>query len=96
MVLMKNSVDPDQLASEEASSADLDLHCFQKREYYFERVMLTVHLIRSSSTPDRWQSKMLILLTKVDQKSLETEVLIAICCLTCDKWQSKRLFSSDF
>ena len=30
-------------------------------------------------TPDRWQSKMLILLTNIDQKSLEIEFSIAIC-----------------
>ena len=35
---------------------------------------------------------MLILSTKVVQKSLETEFLIAIGCLTGDKWQSKTLF----
>ena len=39
---------------------------------------------------------MLILLTNVDQKSFETEFLIAICRLTDDKWQLKTLFSSDF
>ena len=43
-------------------------------------------------TPDRRQSKTLILLTNVDHKWLETEFLIAICCLTDDKWQSKTLF----
>ena len=35
---------------------------------------------------------MLILSPHVDQKSLETEFSIAICCLTGDKWQSKTLF----
>ena len=35
---------------------------------------------------------MLILLTNVDQKSLETECSIAICRPTGDKWQSKTLF----
>ena len=38
------------------------------------------------------QSKMLILSTNVDQKSLETEFLIAICRPTGDKWQSKTPF----
>ena len=37
------------------------------------------------NTPDRLQSKTLILWTDVDQKKLETEFLIA-------KWQSKTLF----
>ena len=32
----------------------------------------------------------------VDQKSLETEFLIAICRHTGDKWQSKTLFISIF
>ena len=32
----------------------------------------------------------------VDQKSLETEFLIAICRPTGDKWQSKTLFISIF
>ena len=35
---------------------------------------------------------MLILSTNVDLRSLETEFLIAICCPTGDKWQSKMLF----
>ena len=46
----------------------------------------------SISTPDRWQSKTLILLTNVDQKSLKTEFSIVICRLTDDKWQSKHCF----
>ena len=46
----------------------------------------------SGITPDRWQSKTLMLSTNVDQKLLKTEFLIAICCLTGDKWQSKTLF----
>ena len=33
-----------------------------------------------------------ILLTNVDQRSLETEFLIAVRCLVGDKWQSKTLF----
>ena len=37
-----------------------------------------------------------ILSRYVDQKSLETEFLIAICRHTGDKWQSKTLFLSIF
>ena len=48
------------------------------------------------NTPDRGQSKTLILSMKVDQKSLETEFLIAICRPTGDKWQSKTLFLAIF
>ena len=40
---------------------------------------------------ERRQSKTLILSTNVDQKSLETEFLTAICRPTGDKWQSKTL-----
>ena len=47
-------------------------------------------------TPDRWQSKQLILSTNVDQKSLETEFLIAICHSTGDKCQSKTMFLVKF
>ena len=43
-------------------------------------------------TPDRRQSKTLILSTKVDETSLETEVTIAFCRPTGDKLQSKTLF----
>ena len=43
-------------------------------------------------TPDRRQSKMLILSMNLDRKSLDTEILIAICRPTGDKWQSKTLF----
>ena len=35
---------------------------------------------------------MLILSTNVDQKSLETELLIAICRPTGDKWHQKHCF----
>ena len=35
---------------------------------------------------------MSILSNKVDQESLETEFLIAFCCQSGDKWQSKTLF----
>ena len=38
------------------------------------------------------QSKMLIISTNVDKKSLETEFLIAVCCPTGNKWLSKTLF----
>ena len=44
-------------------------------------------------TPDRQQSKTLILLTNVDQTLLETEFSIAISRPTGDKWQWKSLFS---
>ena len=37
-----------------------------------------------------------ILSRKVDQKSIETVFLIAICCPTGDTWQSKTLFLSIF
>ena len=47
-------------------------------------------------TPDRRQSKKLILLTSIDQKSLETEFWIAICRQTGDKCQSKTLFLAIF
>ena len=39
---------------------------------------------------------MLILSMNVDQKSLETEFLIAICRQTSNKWQSKTLFLAIF
>ena len=39
---------------------------------------------------------MLILSTKVDQKSLETEFSIAICHPTGDKMKSKKLFLKIF
>ena len=45
---------------------------------------------------DRRQSKTVILSTIVDQKSLETEISIAICRQTGDKWQSKTLFLAIF
>ena len=47
-------------------------------------------------TPGRRQSKMSILSTNKDQKSLETEFSIAICHLIGDKWQSKTLFLAIF
>ena len=40
--------------------------------------------------------KLLTILTNVDQKSLETEFLIAICRPAGDKWQSKTLFLTIF
>ena len=39
---------------------------------------------------------MSILSTNIDQKSLETEFLIAICRQTDNKWQSKTLFLAIF
>ena len=39
---------------------------------------------------------MQIQLRNVDQKSIETMFLIAICRLTGDRWQSKKLFLSIF
>ena len=48
------------------------------------------------NTPDRQQSKMLIISPNKDQKLLETEFSIAICRPTGDKWQSKTLFLAIF
>ena len=45
-------------------------------------------------TPNRLQSKMLILSTNVDQKTLETEFLIVICRQRGDNWRSKLFFLS--
>ena len=42
------------------------------------------------------QNHTLIPSTNVDQKSLETEILIAICRPIGDKWQSKTLFLAIF
>ena len=47
-------------------------------------------------TPGRRQWEMLVLSRNVDQKSLKTVFLIAICRHTGDKWQSKTLFLSIF
>ena len=47
------------------------------------------------TTPDRRQSKMLILSTEVDKKSLETELSIAICHPT-GHMAIKNTISSDF
>ena len=47
-------------------------------------------------TPDRRQSKTLILSTNVDKKSLGFEFSIAICSPTGDKWQSKTMFLAIF
>ena len=62
-----------------------------------------VYMLKSPSntvtyitTPSRRQSKALILSTNVDQKSLETKFLIAICHPTGDKWQPKTLFLEIF
>ena len=50
----------------------------------------------SNITPGKWQSQTLIPSTNVDNKSLETEFLIAICRPVGDKWQSKMLFLAIF
>ena len=52
--------------------------------------------IAKSITLDRRQSKTSVILTNIDQKSLETEFLIAICQPKGDKWQSKTLFLAIF
>ena len=46
--------------------------------------------------PGRRQSKTSILSTNVNQKSLETELSIAICRPTGEKWQSNTLFLAIF
>ena len=43
-------------------------------------------------SPDRRQSKSLLTMTNMDQKSLETVFLIAICRQSGNEWQSKTLF----
>ena len=53
-------------------------------------------LLTLSITPGRWQLKTLILTTNIYQKSLETEILIAIYRQSGDKWQSKTIFLSIF
>ena len=47
-------------------------------------------------TPVGQQSKTPILSRNVDQKLIDTVVLIAICCQCGGKWQSKSLFLSIF
>ena len=47
-------------------------------------------------THDRLHSETLIISMNVDEKSLETMFLIAICHLRGDKWQSKTLFLAIF
>ena len=59
-------------------------------------VLKQVKKLLSIYTPDRRQSKTLILSTNVDKKSLGTEFSIAICRPTGDKWQSKTLFLAIF
>ena len=49
-----------------------------------------------NSTPDKRQSKTLILSTNVGRKALEKEFSIAICRPSGDKWQSKNTVSIDF
>ena len=48
------------------------------------------------TTQGRRQSKTLKLSTNIDQKSLETEFLIAVCRPTGDEWQSKTVFLAIF
>ena len=48
------------------------------------------------STPNRRQSKTLILSVSIGKKLVETEFSIAICCPTGNKWQLKNTVSSDF
>ena len=58
--------------------------------------LATVRLFISLVTPDRRQSKTLILSTNVDKISLEKEFSFTICGPTDDKWQSKTLFLAIF
>ena len=67
-------------------SASLMFACNKVRFYHN-----TAHI-----SLDRWQSKTLIQLTKVDQKLLETVCLVAICRQSGDKLQSKTLFLTIF
>ena len=67
------------------------LQTFFKINFFNFEKFLQVHY-QSVNTPGRWQSKTPILLRNVDQKSIETVFLIAICRHTGDKWQSKTLF----
>ena len=48
------------------------------------------------STPGRWQSKTLILSTKIDQKSLETEFSIAILLLDWQQMAIENIVSNVF
>ena len=67
-----------------------------KQNYFFNRNMKYVNNFQifsvSINTPDMWQWKTIILSTNVDQRSLEAEFSIDVCCPTGDKWQSKILF----
>ena len=56
----------------------------------FLALVLAMYSVYSINTPDRQQSKMLILSMNVDLRSLETEFSIA------DKWKSKTLFLPIF
>ena len=60
------------------------------------QIVLATYSVYSINTPDRGQSKMLILSTNVDLRLLETELLIANCRLTGDKRQTKTLFPAIF
>ena len=55
-----------------------------------------LHFLSIILTPDRRQSKTLILFRNVDKKLLETEFLMGICRQSGDKWQSKTLFQAFF
>ena len=58
----------------------------------FRTVLATYSVgIYLTTTSERRQSKTLILSTNVDIRSLETEILIAMCRPTDDNWQSKTL-----
>ena len=79
-----------------------DILFYQVYSYYYSSpfllkvFQLTVLFLICIFTPGRRQSKIVILLRNVDQKSLETEFLNAICCPFGDKSQSKRLFLAIF
>ena len=87
--------------SNEGSSI-FDSCCRHRHVYQSIVLFLTVKLpwledfMRVESHTDRLQSKTLILSTNVDQRSSETEFLIAICRPTGDKWQSKTPFLAIF
>ena len=57
--------------------------------------MMDNHLYSAMVTRCRRQSRMVILSTKVDKKSLKTEFFIAIYRQIGNKWQSKTLFLAN-
>ena len=67
-----------------------------KVEEQFCKQLKEKDIVLPLSTPGRRQSKTPILSRIVDQKSIETVFLNAICRSTGDKWQSKTLFLSIF